>query len=186
MADAVMYYKDKAQKEISLDRWGLEDASYAICTLHRAENTDDLASLEEIFQALKEIASEITVVLPLHPRTKNILINHHKEACLSGLKVIEPLPYLEMQRILMGAKLILTDSGGIQKEAYLHNIPCITLRNQTEWVETVDAGWIILAGTDKHKIVQTYWEFNQKAFPRRTTLYGDGYSAHKILKLISN
>lgn len=183
MYDATLHYRELALKNVSLDRWQLRDGDYVLCTLHRAENTDDQSRLENIFGALREIADKYTVVLPLHPRTHNLLVNTGKQSWMHGIKVIEPVPYLEMQRLEMGAKIILTDSGGIQKEAFFHGVPCITLRDETEWVETVSLGWNQVVGADKNKIVEAVGNMQkpsiEQAFP-----YGDGQAAQKILKAI--
>jgi UDP-GlcNAc3NAcA epimerase len=116
MYDAVLHYRDHARERISLDTWGLEDQSYALCTLHRQENTDDPERLSAILAALRDIARELPVVLPLHPRTRQKLEQQGALAMLDRLRIVDPLPYLEMQRLQMSARLILTDSGGMQNE----------------------------------------------------------------------
>jgi UDP-N-acetylglucosamine 2-epimerase len=124
------------------------------------------------------------VVIPLHPRTKGILNQTCDTNLLENLTVIEPLSYLEMQRLEMGARVILTDSGSMQKESYFHGVPCITLRDETEWVETVISGWNTLVGASTEKII--------KAFENRTVpivqdhYYGDGKSADKIFQSLLN
>ena len=111
--------------------------------MHRQENTDDPERLGNILAALREIARELPVVFPIHPRTRNRITQDMAHGWLDGLTILEPLPYLEMQRLQMSAHVILTDPGGMQKEAYFHKVPCITLREETEWVEAVNAGWNI-------------------------------------------
>ena len=115
MFDAVLYYRERAIEQISLDAFGLSHQHYALCTLHRQENTDDPERLNGILSALREIAKDLTLVLPLHPRTKRKIEQRHNVDALNGITVLEALPYLEMQRLQMSAKLILTDSGGMQK-----------------------------------------------------------------------
>lgn len=152
MYDVTLTYRAKAQKQCHLSQWGVEEKGYVLCTVHRAENTDHKIRLQNIFLALNEIALENPVVLPLHPRTHKMLCEYGLESLLDKLQVIEPLSYLEMTRLEMSAKAIVTDSGGIQKEAYFHRIPCLTLRDETEWIETVAMGCNFLCGADKKNI----------------------------------
>lgn len=181
MYDAVLYYRDLARERISLDTWGLTDKGYALCTLHRQENTDDPSRLRNIFIALREIARETRVIIPLHPRTRHRLQHDNTLDCLDGMTVMEPLPYLELQRLQMSARLILTDSGGMQKEAYFHGVPCITLRDETEWVETVDAGWNRLVGAHVSSIVAAYRNAN-KPSTAAASFYGEGRAAFAMLQ----
>ena len=180
MYDAVLYYRDRARKQVNLESYQLQEKAYALCTLHRQENTDDPARLNSIFSALRTIAQDLPVVLPLHPRTKAKLAQLNNRSALNGLILLEPLPYLEMQRLQMSAKLILTDSGGMQKEAFFHQVPCITLRDETEWVETVEAGWNHLVGADEDKII-TAAQGNSMPPKQQTALYGDGSAAIEII-----
>jgi len=180
MYDATLYYRDKARKGIALEQWGLFEKGYALCTLHRAENTDDPTRLEGILAALRDINQTLPVVLPLHPRTRNLIEQRGMNKLLDGLVLLEPVPYLEMQRLQMGARVILTDSGGIQKEACFHMVPCITLRDETEWVETVEAGWNRIAGADTDKIIEAFLEAEAPE-TGHTNLYGDGRAAEKIV-----
>ena len=157
MFDAVLYYRERALKEVNLETFGLEHQSYALCTIHRQENTDQVERItQSILSALQSIAKDLVVVLPLHPRTKAKISQYNLESFLKGLHLLDPLPYLEMQRLQMSAKVMLTDSGGMQKEAYFHRVPCITLRDETEWVETVEQGWNQISGTDTNRIL--IWE----------------------------
>jgi len=177
MLDAARFYRPIA-RNISLDRWGLKEKAYVFCTIHRQENTDDLGNLREILKALVEISRQTVVVLAAHPRTrkaiekvpgiKNLLQSNKakfsskksggkkKETIKTGFLVVDPLGYLEAQRLVMGAKVVLTDSGGLQKEAFFHRTPCITLRNETEWVETVVSGRNLLAGANHTEITKLY------------------------------
>jgi UDP-GlcNAc3NAcA epimerase len=120
-------------------RLGLTPDAYAVATLHRAATTDSAASLAVAVDYLRQQAARMPVVLPLHPRTRAAAARFGVD--LAGLSVIEPLGPIDMQRLLSGCALVLTDSGGLQKEAYFHRKPCVTLRDDTEWSETVDAGW---------------------------------------------
>lgn len=185
MFDAVLYYRDLARERVSLDSFGLQHQGYALCTLHRQENTDETSRLNAIFAALRRISQNLPVVLPLHPRTRARLVQQNNAEDLSGLTLLEPQPYLQMQRLLMSAQLILTDSGGIQKEAYFHQVPCITLRDETEWVETVDAGWNILVGADQSKILLASREANRSPTHFKA-VYGDGHAAEKVVEGLVN
>ncbi len=143
MYDAALFYLEKAlQKSEILKQLGLKQEEYILATIHRAENTDDLGRLKTIFTALERISRDKSLVLPLHPRTRNLLNRHfpgwHKE---TNLQVIEPVGLFDMILLEKHAALIMTDSGGVQKEAFFYRTPCLTLRDQTEWVETVELGW---------------------------------------------
>lgn len=178
MFDAVRYYRARAEAEISLEAFGLQHKAYALCTIHRQENTDDPVRLNSILAALREIAKELPVVLPLHPRTRAKLGQQLNS--LNGLTILDPLPYLEMQRLQMSSLVILTDSGGMQKESYFHNVPCITLRDETEWIETVEAGWNQLVGANDELILKA-WHKAAPPSSRTENLYGDGYAAERLI-----
>ncbi len=188
MYDVTLMYRTKAEKQYRLSQWGIEKKNYVLCTVHRAENTDDKIRLENIFLALNEIAIEIPVVLPLHPRTKKMLYEYSLEHLLDFLQIIEPLSYLEMTRLEMSAKTIITDSGGIQKEACFHKVPCLTLRDETEWTETVSMGYNYLCGADKETILANWNNIatGKNVFAatddRREFPYGTGAAAKLIVK----
>lgn len=124
-----------------LQTLSLDNKRFALCTAHRAENTDTPASLQCLFDALKTLSSQLPVVLPLHPRTRSLAARAGIETDHPGLIITEPLGYLDMVRLEQAAALIMTDSGGVQKEAFFHQVPCLTLRPETEWVELVESGW---------------------------------------------
>ena len=180
MFDAVLYYRDRAKEQITLDAFGLSHQHYALCTLHRQENTDDPKRLHNILSALREIAKELPLVLPLHPRTKHKIQQQQSADALSGIAILEPIPYLEMQRLQMSAKLILTDSGGVQKEAYFHQVPCITLRHETEWAETAEAGWNQLVGSNAEQIFKA-WRNTNPPSAQTENFYGDGRAAITVI-----
>ena len=185
MFDATLFYQEKAKETVNLEQWGLTEKDYALCTIHRAENTDDQNRLESIFQALYTINKTLPIILPLHPRTKKIISKSSFSNFLSNLKVIDPVSYIETQRLEMGAKLILTDSGGMQKEAFFHKVPCITLRDETEWVETVQAGWNQVVGASTKKIIECFKTIQTQV--EKFEFYGDGNAASKIVDhLIQN
>lgn len=186
MYDISLYYKDKAEKEVSLSSFNIEEKQYALCTIHRPENTDKPKRLKNIFQALQNLSKDFKIVLPLHPRTRKKLSEFSLLHLLDGINVIAPLSYLEMIRLEMSAKVILTDSGGIQKEAFFNKVPCITLRDETEWVELVDAGVNKLAGANTQEIMRAWT--NIKPFTKdqiKKKLYGDGCAAEKIVSHLS-
>jgi UDP-N-acetylglucosamine 2-epimerase len=150
-----------------LDSLGVTDRGYVLATVHRAENTDDAHRLGQIVAAL-DAASE-PVVFPVHPRTRRALEAMRYEP-RPHVRLVPPLGYLDMIRLLAGARLVLTDSGGVQKEAYWVGVPCVTLRDETEWVETVNAGWNVLAGADTVAIVRAIRTFCPPE--QRPELYG--------------
>jgi UDP-GlcNAc3NAcA epimerase len=158
---------------------------FRLCTLHRAENTDDSTRLRSIVAALQEIATEsCPLVFPLHPRTKKSLVQHDLLTSLEqhpGIRLIPPAGFLDMVLLEQQAGTILTDSGGVQKEAYFHRTPCITLREETEWTETVEAGWNQLAGTQTDNILQC---LSNHPLTHEIAEYGDGYAAEAIVRLL--
>lgn len=163
----------------ALTRLGLDRKQHLLATVHRGENTDDPERLSSILGALN--ALEEPVVFPVHPRTRKA-INGLAQPLASHVHMIDPLGYLEMVGVTDSARLVLTDSGGLQKEAYWLGVPCITLRDETEWVETVAAGWNVLVGADFTKVVDMVRAF---AHPdTRPPLYGDGISAAMCVDLL--
>ncbi len=144
MYDAALFYIEKAvQTSHILQQLNYQPKEYILATIHRAENTNDPNALKTLFQTLDQLARTKPVVMPLHPRTKQILNNHDPSLLTNSLiQIIEPVGFLDMIMLEKHAALIMTDSGGIQKEAFFYQVPCITLRNQpTEWIETVALGW---------------------------------------------
>lgn len=161
---------------------GLTTGQYVLATCHRAENTDDRDRLAAILAGLDAIATETPVVLPIHPRTAASI---GAQKLTSGrIMVIEPLPFLDMVRLEQSARVIITDSGGVQKEAYFYGVPCITMRDQTEWTETVEHGWNTLVGADRDAIVCAYRRQSESARPARPPLYGDGDASSRIVALV--
>lgn len=176
MQDGAMFYKNLAVKpNIEIKN------SFILCTIHRAENTDDEKRLKSIFEALEEIAKEKQIILPLHPRTKKIL--EKLRLNISNLTIIEPVGYLEMVWLIDNCDFVMTDSGGLQKEAYFFEKQCITLRDETEWVELVECGANTLVGVDKEKILEAY-KSNSKFNIQNSTLdlYGGGKASENIIK----
>ena len=155
MYDAAKVFGEIAKKQSDLlSRLSLTPKDFCLATVHRAENTDDRARLTGILQALSEISSRTPVILPLHPRTRKCIDEHNLSSVAEAITLIDPVSFLDMVQLEQNAKMILTDSGGVQKEAYFHSVPCITLRDETEWVETVEAGWNQVVGADRQAILQ--------------------------------
>jgi UDP-N-acetylglucosamine 2-epimerase len=163
-----------------LARLGLTSRSYVLATLHRSENTDDARRLTGIVDALN--ALDETVIFPVHPRTLKALV---RAGCQlrSHVQVIDPLGYLEMITVAGDARLVLTDSGGLQKEAYWLRVPCLTARDETEWVETVAAGWNVLVGANSKRILDAVGSF--AGANTHPPLYGDGDAGEKCVELLS-
>jgi len=184
MYDVALYYRDRARASSRiLDTLDLEEKGFVLATCHRAENTDDPHRLSEIISALAEVASELPVVLPLHPRTRKLLADYGLNHYLERIKTVEPLPFLDMVALEQSAKIITTDSGGVQKEAYFYGVPCITMRDETEWVETVELGFNILVGASRLKILDAVRTSVTGAAAKATLSkpYGSGDAADKII-----
>lgn len=174
MYDGALHYeKSIGERKIKND--------YILSTIHRAENTDDISRLKGIVSALNKINEEIQVVVPLHPRTRKILSNHDLKV---DFTILEPVGYLEMVNLIKYSKLIITDSGGLQKEAFFFNKFCVTTRDETEWVELVDNNFNILAGADEAKIMESYNTLKNKEFSKTIEPYGKGNSAEIIVEKI--
>jgi UDP-GlcNAc3NAcA epimerase len=153
-----------------IETLGLTPGGYAVATIHRAENTDDPERFARVVAWLEAAARQTPVVMPVHPRTRKLLAS--RGLTPAGLTLIDPIGYLDMARLLSRAAAVFTDSGGLQKEAYFHRVPCVTLRDETEWVETIEAGWNRLWTSDNYA-------------PRRDIAdYGDGHSATAIARLL--
>ncbi len=186
MYDASIFYSGKVKDRTAiLARHGLTQGNYALATIHRAENTDQSARLTRILAALAVVAEEIPVVLPLHPRTRKILEN--EKIPKKKIKIIEPVGYLDMVTLEKHAALIVTDSGGVQKEAFFHRVPCITCRNETEWAELTEIGANTLT-TPEH-IAETVFEvlsYRPDNSIWNIPLYGDGNAASKIVTAIES
>jgi UDP-N-acetylglucosamine 2-epimerase len=183
MVDALNYNKEIAERSKILDSLGLTSKRYTLVTLHRASNTDIRENLANISSALIELSKKgQNIVFPVHPRTNKLLKNYDLyDGLMAAAKLVEPLGYFEFLKLLSHASKVLTDSGGIQKEAYILKVPCITLRENTEWVETIQDGWNVLAGTNKEKIIMLSQSFDPKH--PNSDLFGNG-ACEKIVRLI--
>lgn len=184
MYDSVLHNVKLTEKRSHiLERFELKPKSYALATVHRAENTDNHERLKSIFRALEGITQDgVPVIVPLHPRTRK-----HLEALgssLNSLQLIDPVSYLEMLLLEKQAQVILTDSGGVQKEAYWFGVPCVTLRDETEWVDTVESGWNVLVGTEAAQIMKAVKQAQPGS--KLHNAYGDGQAAERIVNLFSS
>lgn len=186
MYDSVLMYTQLAQERSDiLKRLALSPGSYSLVTVHRAYNTDDPDNLGSIVKALCD--SEDQFVFPIHPRTRKQLISFGLMDRLSENKnmiMCDPLGYLDMLQLQQNARLILTDSGGMQKEAYFLGVPCITLRPETEWVETVQAGWNVIVSANSDLIRSLINEYDPSCLSRPMT-FGDGKAGRKIVEIVS-
>jgi UDP-GlcNAc3NAcA epimerase len=182
MYDAALTYRELARaKSRVLERFNLIPKNYALATVHRAENTDQPKRLRGIFDALQTLAQDRPLIVPVHPRTQKAM-NTSPAFATGNLILTEPLSYLDMLLLESESCLILTDSGGVQKEAFFFRVPCVTLRDETEWKETVNSGWNAVAGTDSQRIVDAA----RRAKPGRddTWPFGTGDASRKSINVI--
>ena len=181
MVDSIRIFSKKAKERSKiLINLGITAKSYLLATVHRAENTSSTNKMNNIIEGL--IAIDEPIIFPVHPRTRKAIEEMGlmpKLLDCNKIKMIEPIGYLDMLVLEENAKMILTDSGGIQKEAYIYGVPCVTLRDETEWVETVESGWNKIAGTNRNTITHAVcspWKLPLD----KTELFGDGHAAEKI------
>ena len=183
MEDAALQFSAKADlRAKALKDNLLENTAFVLCTLHRAENTDDLPRLQSIVEALNEIAREMPVVLPMHPRTRHLLDQYGLDL---RAQCIPPLGYLDMLQLLKNARIVLTDSGGLQKEAYFMGKFCLTLREDTEWPELVAGGFNFLVGADKNLILSTLENVLTQNFPAKQDFFGGGKASGRIAQYLA-
>lgn len=182
MQDAAFYYSQKSEKFSNIiATHSLSD--FILCTIHRAENTDDISRLFEIVKAINEINNSLQVVIPLHPRTRKILADNNLKL---NAKIIEPVGYFDMIELLKKCALVITDSGGLQKEAFFFEKHCVTLRDETEWVELTEGGFNQLAGANCNVSVQSVNEMLKKTSDFSVNLYGGGKASEIIAEEIAN
>lgn len=184
MYDALLQYVQLAnQKSKIMEQLELNSKAYALATIHRAENTDNTQHLKSILKGLAMLAREgVAVIVPLHPRTRNAVSDLSDELLSDKLRITNPVSYLNMLLLEKNARVILTDSGGVQKEAFFFRVPCVSLREETEWVETVESGWNTLVGWDPERICRAALEAQpgaESAWP-----YGDGRAAERIVSAL--
>jgi UDP-GlcNAc3NAcA epimerase len=169
------------RKSDVLVRLDLEPGAYALVTVHRAGNTEDPVRLSQIVEALNTVPE--TIVFPAHPRTRGALARLGAQFSIH-VKLIEPVSYFDMLMLEENARLIATDSGGVQREAYFLGIPCLTLRDETEWVETVEAGWNKLVGTEPDRVIDAWFGFAPPT--ERPSIFGDGTAARRITQILDS
>jgi UDP-GlcNAc3NAcA epimerase len=180
MYDAALYYTDKSTRPKDVDG----NSPFVLSTIHRQENTDDKEKLTSIFEALKEIAQAQKVILPLHPRTINKLKDFGVEPD-PNIQILEPVGYFEMIWLLSNCSCVITDSGGLQKEAFFFKKPCITVREETEWVELIHNKVNYLTGSNQQKIVDTFKHVNSISIDFSMNLYGTGNAGNLIVAKLS-
>lgn len=178
MLDAALFYA-KTSAQLSTIIKKIKPTNFALCTLHRAENTDSKENLIQIVEALNEINKTLPIVLPLHPRTKEKIKNFGLNL---NVTIVEPVGYFDMIELLKNCKLVITDSGGLQKEAYFFSKHCLTLRNETEWVELVENKVNLLVGTTKTAILNGFETLTNSSVSFPANLYGKGNAANIICK----
>ncbi len=176
MYDASLLFSKKSIAPASLQ----VPEKFVLASIHRAENTDVAANLRDIVQALNQISQQLPVVIPVHPRTRKILEADPQITFHPGVILIPPVGYLEMIYLLQHCSMVLTDSGGLQKEAYFFEKPCVTMREQTEWTELVDAGYNMVAGSNQHTILRAFAQMMERNITFRKGLYGDGGASQII------
>lgn len=179
MYDSALHYTHLAEERSDvLARLGLAKGEFYLATIHRAENTDAPDRLRRLLAALD--GAPRPVVLPVHPRTRQVI--RQEGLAVRRIRLIDPVSYLDMLMLETAARAILTDSGGVQKEAYFAAVPCITLRGETEWVELVEAGWNRVVGTDPEAIASALeWAESMDRAAAGRSLYGDGHAAERIV-----
>jgi UDP-GlcNAc3NAcA epimerase len=183
MYDVALHFAAAARQSDILKQLGLTPKQYVLATCHRAENTDTAENLAGVISGLARVAASKRVILPLHPRTQGKIREFGLSDALDGITVIEPVSYLNMVALEKNAEVIVTDSGGVQKEAFFYDVPCVTTRGETEWVETVAAGWNVLVGTDAERIVSEVLSPNRRA-RANVRPYGSGDAAQRIVDLV--
>ncbi len=177
MLDAALFYANLSQKpDFTIP------PKFILSTIHRAENTNDPNRLKSIFSVFNKISEEMTIILPLHPRTRKIISK--LEIDTGKIKIVEPVGYLQMVWLLQNCSLVMIDSGGMQKEAFFFHKPCVTLRDETEWVELVDNGFNIIAGADSNVIYSSYQEMKNKSLNFDQNFYGNGNASKIIIQEI--
>lgn len=179
MLDAILVHEDVVNESEVLNHLGIDQAPYALTTIHRAGNTDDPSRFSSLLLALNRLP--MTVVFPVHPRTRH-RIDASEFTLAPHVRLIDPVDYFSMLALQKSAAVVLTDSGGVQKEAYLLGTPCVTLREETEWTETVDAGWNVLVGCDPDAIIAAAMSFRPTG--DRPAVFGDGTASKKIANAV--
>ena len=184
MVDSLLFNKEIAETKSSiLSDLNLKKKDYLVATIHRASNTDNIENLRNIIEAFQELNENI--VFPVHPRTEKLLKSHGLyDSLSSSVKLIKPLGFFDFIKLMNHAKMILTDSGGVQKEAYILKVPCVTLRENTEWIETIKDGWNVLVGSNKDKIIEAVNTF-MPSIQEHQSRFGNGSASNRIAAIIN-
>jgi UDP-GlcNAc3NAcA epimerase len=186
MYDVALHYSVIAEQKSSImERMNVRPGKYILATIHRAENTDDFTRLEAIFEGLRLVGREIPVILPLHPRTRRALKSTGLLEKMDGsIRLIDPIGYLDIIMLEKNARLIATDSGGVQKEAFFYHVPCVTLRDETEWVELVELGWNRVITPDNSSSIATAILSALDSKGDEGAPYGEGRAAEAVVKIL--
>ena len=187
LADAIrLFNTSNMETRALLKKYGIKEKNFILCTIHRPENTEEKVYLSNIFKQLQK--SKLPVIMPLHPRTKYCIEKFNLKNLLTGLNIIDPIGYIEIIALQKKASLIITDSGGIQKEAYLQGTPCITVRKETVWIELIQKGYNILADPEKDDAILNSIDkqLQKKIDNINNPLYGDGHTSDQIVRDIIN
>jgi len=181
MFDSFLYNLNRIDTAAIMQKYKLTSKNYILTTVHRPQNTDNPAILKGLINTLENL-NEL-ILFPIHPRTRNLMRKFNIAVDSNNLKLIEPVSYQEMIVLEKHARVIITDSGGVQKEAYFAGIPCIVLRGETEWVELVENGWAVLVGDQFEKLPDTITGLSTFK-PMADKLFGDGYASRKIVEIL--
>lgn len=183
MQDAALFYASMSKERSKvISELEVDGKEFVLATVHRQENTNDLENLKSIFDAFEKINKQKRVILPLHPRTRKIL---EREGIATNISVIDPVGYFDMLELLKNCSLVITDSGGLQKEAFFFEKQCITIREETEWVELVDGGYNTIAGADNNRILNAFEESKNKSSDFSIDLYGGGKASDQIAEVMN-
>lgn len=187
MYDASKFYSDLVDTNKVLKKFNLDRDNFILATIHREENTNNTKRLLSIINSLRILSEKYQIIFPIHPRTKKFIKLNKLEKKFKNIKLVDPLDYLDMVALEKTSRVIITDSGGVQKEAFFFGKPCITVRNETEWVETVQLGWNKLTGANKDEIINGVESFYAN-YPKASNAkpYGNGHAAEKIIKSLRN
>ena len=187
MYDSALFYSDIAAKRSGiLKDLKLRPKEYGLVTIHRPENTDDLTRLTAILAGLNDVSKELLIIWPMHPRNKKFINQLNVNFSSEDFKVIDPVGYLDFIHLEKNARVIFTDSGGVQKEAYFFQVPCVTLRDETEWIETVERGMNALSGADRERIYSAFKQMSNKFIKTVSSLFGDGSASMMIVDILAS
>jgi UDP-N-acetylglucosamine 2-epimerase (non-hydrolysing) len=184
MYDIFLKFENMVNSRITLKKYDLDPKKYVLSTLHRDFNTDVKERLESILRALSRISKRIPVVLPIHPRTRKRISEFGLESLTEGIKIMDPVGYDESVALTTNASSIVTDSGGLQKEAYFAKVPAVVMMKDTGWIELVESKWNVLADADEEKIVAGVFD-HPRPLSELDEIYGNGKASQKVAKLIS-